>query len=278
MRSRLPVQPTCSAAGHLAASTRPSRVQRARPFRRTILLTDGLANVGIVDPRQIAMAAGQERLGGLTTSTLGLGTGIDQALLSAMAEAGGGNFAFVEHPDGFPAFFARELGEALSIVATSATLTLTLPKGVRASLLNPFPIEREGKRMTISLGDLPAGMSLDLVFSVTTRAKSEGVLPPLTLAAEWLPTGDGSAPGVPVTVSPTVDLLMAVSPAAFATMPRDEEAAEAVGRVVFEDARRTALRQYRTGDISGARETVHFAPESCCLGTNFRGGKYARSG
>ena len=47
---------------------------------------------------------------GITTSTLGLGTGIDDALLSGMAEAGGGNFAFVEHPNGLPAFFARELG------------------------------------------------------------------------------------------------------------------------------------------------------------------------
>ena len=38
-----------------------------------------------------------------------------------------------------PAFFARELGEALSVVATGATLTLTLPEGVRGRLLNPFP-------------------------------------------------------------------------------------------------------------------------------------------
>jgi hypothetical protein len=174
-----------------------------------------------------------------------------------MAEAGGGNFAFVEHSKDLPAFFARELGEALSVVASSAAITLTLPKGVRARLLNPFPTEREGKRLSIALGDLPAGMVLDLVFSITTRAKSEGAFAPLELTAEWQPTRRDEASALPTEhVAVPVDTLMAVSPVDFASMPRDDKASDAVARMITDDARRTALQHFRTGDLAGARSVL----------------------
>lgn len=225
-------------------------------IRRTILLTDGLANVGVLDPQQISWHVARQHQAGITTSTLGLGTGIDETLLAGMAEAGGGNFAFVEHPQNLPDFFARELGEALSVVASAAKLTLTLPNGVRARLLNPFPVERTGKRLSIALGDLPAGMSLDLVFSITTRAKTEGVFAPLGLDAEWNRVGSEDA-SERATVP--IDALMAVSPADFASMPRDERASEAVARMITDDARRTALQHYRSGDVSAAQSVLQVA-------------------
>ena len=226
-------------------------------IRRTILLTDGLANVGLVDPQQISWQVGRQRQAGITTSTLGLGTGIDETLLSGMAEAGGGNFAFVEHPKDLPAFFARELGEALSVVASSAAITLTLPKGVRARLLNPFPTERAGKRLSITLGDLPAGMVLDLVFSITTRAKTEGAFSPLELTAEWKIAGtDNARPPAPERVTVLINTLMAVSPADFTSMPRDEKASDAVARMIADDARRAALQHFRTGDLASARSVL----------------------
>jgi Ca-activated chloride channel family protein len=220
-------------------------------LRRTILLTDGLANVGLVDPQQISWQVTRRRQAGITTSTLGLGSGVDEALLSSMAEVGGGNFAFVEHPKDLPAFFARELGEALSVVATDAMLTLTLPEGVRGRLLNPFPAERNGKRISIALGALPAGLTLPLVFSITTRAKKEGIVyPPLELMTEFRPTEPGAETA---RIRIPVDPLMSVSPADFESMPRDESAVEAVAQVITDDARRTALRHYRTGDVAAAR-------------------------
>jgi Ca-activated chloride channel homolog len=226
-------------------------------IRRTILLTDGLANVGLVDPQQISWQVARQRQAGITTSTLGLGTGIDETLLAGMAEAGGGNFAFVEYPKGLPAFFARELGEALSVVASSSALTLTLPKGVRARLLNPFPTEREGKRLSIALGDLPAGMVLDLVFSITTRAKTVGAFSPLESTAEWKTAGtDNVSQPASERVTVPIDALMAVSPADFTSMPRDEKASDAVAHMIADNARRTALQHFRTGDLSSARSVL----------------------
>ena len=39
-------------------------------------------------------------------------------------------------------------------------------------------------------------------------------------------------------------------------MPRDEAAVEAVAQVIADDARRTALRHYRTGDVAAARSSL----------------------
>jgi Ca-activated chloride channel family protein len=220
--------------------------------RRAILLTDGLANVGLTDSARIAQEVSTRRAMGISTSTLGLGTGIDEAKLSAMAEAGGGNFAWVEHARDLPGFFARELNEAISTVASGAAVMLTLPKGVRGRLLNPFPGERIGKRITVALGELPAGITINLVFSITTRATDEGIFPPLELAATWQEVDAPAAELIDVPVDP----LMAVSPADFDSMPRDEQAAAAAARMIADDAQRRAMHHYRSGDVSMARQTL----------------------
>ena len=221
-------------------------------MRRTILLTDGLANVGVVDPRQISANVARLRSHGITTSALGLGEGIDEAMLSGMAEAGGGNFGWVQHARDLPAFFARELGEALSVVVSEAMLTLVLPKGVRAELLNPFPVERDGKRITVAVGDIPGGMTIELVFRVTTRAKAEGLLQGIALQSRWVDTraGTGGSAAIPV------DSLMAVTERDFAAMPRDEKAAAVVAEMIAAEAKRQAIAHYRTGDRVAARDAL----------------------
>ncbi|MEZ4625660.1 MAG: VWA domain-containing protein [Thermomicrobiales bacterium] len=74
-----------------APADRPwNRVHSGHRLRCTILLTDGQANVGMVDPAQLAHHAANLRMLGVTTTTLGFGEHFDEQLLSAMAEGGGG--------------------------------------------------------------------------------------------------------------------------------------------------------------------------------------------
>jgi len=53
--------------------------------RRVLLLTDGLANQGVVDPRELRDAAARLREQGVTTSTFGLGSDFDEELLASLA-------------------------------------------------------------------------------------------------------------------------------------------------------------------------------------------------
>jgi uncharacterized membrane protein len=77
-------------------------VARARK-KHVILLTDGQApQNGIRDLIQ-AMAAE-----GMTVSTVGLGTGVDEGLLRSISDLGGGRFYKVTDPQSLPRVFTRE--------------------------------------------------------------------------------------------------------------------------------------------------------------------------
>lgn len=221
-------------------------------LKRTLLLTDGLANVGTTDPVEITHHAAQLRVRRISTSTLGVGTDFDEDLLTRMAEAGGGNFAWVEHPRELPAFFARELGELLTVAALDAKLRLTLPSGLRATLLNPYPVDRVGKALTVQLGDLPAGLTVHLVFSVTGRFAGPVPIAPPALELDWAEVEGDRRSTVPV----GVDAIRVVTPVEFERAPRDDGASEQVARTRAERAKREAITHYRAGRHGDARRLL----------------------
>jgi Ca-activated chloride channel homolog len=154
-------------------------------IRRVILLTDGLANVGILDPGVLARHAGELRRRGIATTTVGVGQDFDEGLLSAMAEAGGGNFQYVAGPDGLRAFFAHELQELFSVAATGLTVSLVLPPGVNAELVSAFPLETRGNALDVAIGDLAAGDEIDLVFTIRAGSGNAGDLLPVGVTTCW---------------------------------------------------------------------------------------------
>lgn len=76
--------------------------------RTILLLTDGLANVGITGAPTLVALAAAARCDGIRTATVGVGDGFDEELLTAMADAGGGNAHFAATPDAAPGIFSRE--------------------------------------------------------------------------------------------------------------------------------------------------------------------------
>jgi uncharacterized protein YegL len=84
---------------------------------KVMLMTDGLANHGVVDRSELLEVARQLRAAGVITSTFGVGQDFDENLLSQMAIEGGGHFYFIETPKQIPDFLASELGETLEVVA-----------------------------------------------------------------------------------------------------------------------------------------------------------------
>ena len=182
---------TSPVAGSPVAISSPRRHPSANAdasatrIRRVVLLTDGLANVGILDPGVLARHAGELRRRGIATTTVGVGQDFDEGLLSAMAEAGGGNFQYVAGPEELRAFFAHELQELFSVAATGLTITLALPPGVDAELVSAFPVETRGNALEVAIGDLPAGDEIDLVFTVRAGQGNAGDLLPVGVTACW---------------------------------------------------------------------------------------------
>lgn len=126
-------------------------------MNRVLLLSDGLANVGITDPARLVAMARQKREEGVTTTTMGVGLDFNEDLLVRMAHEGGGAFYFIDDPDQAPAIFSEELRDLLSVVGQNLVITLALSEDVEMiRQLNTYPTEARERVVTFQLGDLYA--------------------------------------------------------------------------------------------------------------------------
>jgi Ca-activated chloride channel family protein len=141
---------------------------------RVLLLTDGLANQGITEPAALERHARELATRGVRTSTFGVGVDFDERLLQAMADAGGGNFYFIERARQIPDLLTSELQDVLDITARDVTLEVTLPPGVTAKLLGEFAQEDTPGRVRIKVGDLAASQEVRVVFELTFQGGAIG--------------------------------------------------------------------------------------------------------
>ena len=162
----------------------------ANYLSRTILLSDGLANVGIVDTGELAHHASELRERGVGTTTMGIGADFNEDLLEKMAIKGGGHFYFIEQAAQIPDFLHRELGEVLSTCARRVALELDLPEGLEAHLLNSFEVET-GRCLRVRLDDMIAGEVRTLLFRLEVAAGSIGLTLPLPLRLNYLDVETG---------------------------------------------------------------------------------------
>jgi Ca-activated chloride channel family protein len=85
-------------------------------LKRMLLLTDGMANRGVTDHRELITLVGDGlRNYGIRTSCLGFGDHYHEDLLSDMATHSTGNFYDVDSKEKLPTVFAAELEGALRI-------------------------------------------------------------------------------------------------------------------------------------------------------------------
>ena len=129
-----------------------------------LLLSDGHANEGIADPDPLAGIAARAHASGITTSTLGVGLGYDEALMAAIARGGSGNALFAKEPDAAAASIAGEVEGLLEQTVQAATLTVRPTGGVEGiALLNDLPARPVEDGLLIELGDLYAEEERKLV-------------------------------------------------------------------------------------------------------------------
>ena len=137
-------------------------------LHHVILLTDGLANRGVIKTDALVNLVGRCTRQGITLTTIGLGTDYNEKLLSRMAQAGGGRYLHVSDPDKIPAAFEQEMGALLDVVAQNTKLTMRLPPGVvvkqvfgREEVLKPDKLE-------IPLGDMTSGEERVLLLKLSS--------------------------------------------------------------------------------------------------------------
>jgi Ca-activated chloride channel family protein len=134
------VQPGGATALHPAWAEGANQVNRF-PLRgglnRVLLLSDGLANVGLTEPDAIATDVKQRARSGVSTSTMGVGKDYNEDLLQAMATSVDGNYYYIESPRQLVDIFQTELQGLTATVGHRTSLGIVPQNGVTvAEVLN----------------------------------------------------------------------------------------------------------------------------------------------
>lgn len=141
--------------GWLEGCNLVQRNQHTDYLNRVILMTDGLANRGVVDFDRLVGIGRQKFESGISTTTMGLGSDFNEDLLIAIANASGGAFYFIESPEVAPMIFQEELRGLLNVIGQNLTITLELTEQIsNVSQLNAYPIEMNGQKITFRMGDV----------------------------------------------------------------------------------------------------------------------------
>jgi Ca-activated chloride channel family protein len=125
--------------------------------RRLLLLSDGLLNVGIIDPAQVRqiVTEGLES-DSIRTSSLGFGDNYDERLLADLATATNGQFYDADSPEKLPAIFGQELDGLQKLAVQNLRIRLKrLDFCESFELLSGYPsVDLPDGRKEFAIGDL----------------------------------------------------------------------------------------------------------------------------
>ncbi len=155
---------TCLSCGvQRAAST----VADPRRIQRVVVLSDGRANVGVRDVLGVRALASMCRDRGVSVSTIGLGTGYNEKVLSALAFDANGLHHFVQDAQDLPKVFEREERTLRATVAADVRATVQLSPGVELVQVLDRQFGRVGQEITIDVGPIAAGATRTVLLEVS---------------------------------------------------------------------------------------------------------------
>ncbi|MFU8806723.1 MAG: vWA domain-containing protein, partial [Bradymonadaceae bacterium] len=143
-------------------------------INRVIMMSDGNANVGIVDAEGLgALARGGLEIG-VSTSTMGFGLDYNSTLMTKMAVEGAGNYYFIDREDALAGIFAQEISGISNTVARNSRVVIDLADGVELLELHGFTHRQTGKRVTIPLAEFYARQNKDVFLKLHASGKEAG--------------------------------------------------------------------------------------------------------
>ena len=137
-------------------AARGRRAARERPAR-LIVLSDGHANQGDYSLEGLRARAGRARAGEYVLSAVGIGNGFDETVMSALADAGTGNFYYLPDAARLAGVFAGEFAAARETVARALAVRIAPGAGVRVADAGGYPLETADGGVSFHPGDLFAG-------------------------------------------------------------------------------------------------------------------------
>jgi Ca-activated chloride channel family protein len=232
----------------------PEHTDGERGVTRCFLLTDGLANVGVTDPEQIAgEAAGIREHAGISTSTFGIGDDYNESLLAPMAVAGGGQFHHLRSANEILNTFVGELGDLLAVAARRVRLELEAEAGMTADVISTYwtsTTQPGGVAWSVAIGDLIGGDERHVVVRFGFPEQHGHESRAIRARLVWMDEeGEQSTPWQELRFT-------YASPETCEAEQPNSEVLAVVGKHTSSRAQMEALRLNRAGDFAGANQVM----------------------
>ena len=156
------------------------RHYQAQGINRVVLLTDGAANLGSVDPALLKQKVEQHRRQGIALDCFGIGwEGYNDDLLEVLARNGDGRYGFVNSPEEAATGFAAQLAGALSVAASDVKVQVEFnPARVTAWRLVGYAKHQLKKEQfrdnTVDAAEIAAAETGNALYIIETNPRGSG--------------------------------------------------------------------------------------------------------
>lgn len=171
----IPARGSTNMSGGLdLALTELDRLQESGRAARVILISDGLPNRGDSTHdglvRRGAAAAQREHV----LTTVGVGEDFNEFLMSAIADAGTGNYYYLQNGNSLAEVFAQEFTTARATVASGLGIDVKLPPGVTLLEAGGYPVEAYRGGARFQVGALHSGQTRSMWLTFRVPADATG--------------------------------------------------------------------------------------------------------
>ncbi|CAB1075046.1 hypothetical protein D1AOALGA4SA_2866 [Olavius algarvensis Delta 1 endosymbiont] len=140
--------------------------KRGSNAAKVILLSDGLANQGIVDLQALGGIAAAAVEGEFAVSTVGVGAEFNEHLMTAIANRGTGSYYYLENPAAFAEVFQKEFHDTRASVVNNLKIEIPLNDGIDLVDAAGYPINRRDGLAVFYPGSMHAGQVRKLYLSL----------------------------------------------------------------------------------------------------------------
>lgn len=219
-------------------------------LNRVILLSDGLANMGKTNNDAIASDVHHALGQGVSTTTMGVGDDYNEDLMTGMAQAGQGNYYYIDSPDQLPTIFQGELQGLIATLGRQVKLRIE-PQGDTEILevFNDFPLTSQGEYV---LPDLIHGRSFAIALRLQIPPHLEGSCCAFRLT--WIDQETGQPEKLRIALD-----LPAMVQSQWQALAPDGEVDRQVAQLQAARLKRQAVAHFDRGDLAGVQQILQNA-------------------
>ena len=143
---------------------------RSGATNRVILLTDGIANTGVVDPGRIAAESSKFNGQGIDLSTIGVGHDLNNDLLRTLASSGRGLYHFISDYTDINKVFVNEVQSLISSVAKMVQVKIEYGPELRLEKIYGYKPRHANGSATITMDDMNNGLTQVIMAKFRTHS------------------------------------------------------------------------------------------------------------